>query len=32
MGKHPPNLTVKELLRSQPLDWGEQKQKILGQP
>jgi hypothetical protein len=32
MGKHRLNLTVKELLRSLPLDWREQKQKILGQP
>jgi ParB-like chromosome segregation protein Spo0J len=31
-GKHRPNLTVKELLRSLPLDWREQRQKILGQP
>jgi site-specific DNA recombinase len=32
MGKPRLNLTVKELLRTLPLDWREQKQKILGQP
>jgi site-specific DNA recombinase len=31
IGKHRPNLTVNELLRSLPLDWREQRQKILGQ-
>jgi len=30
MGKHRPNLTVKELLRNVPLNWREQGQKILG--
>jgi site-specific DNA recombinase len=31
-GKQQPNLTVKQLLHRLPLDWREQKDKILGQP
>jgi site-specific DNA recombinase len=30
-GEHRPNLTVIQMLHSLPLDWREQKQKILGQ-
>jgi hypothetical protein len=30
-GKHQPNLTVKQLLHRLPLDWREQKDKLLGQ-
>jgi hypothetical protein len=31
-GKQQPNLTLKQLLHRLPLDWSEQKDKILGQP
>jgi ParB-like chromosome segregation protein Spo0J len=31
VGKHRPNLTLKEILRGVPLDWREQEKRILRQ-
>jgi hypothetical protein len=31
-GEHPPNLTLKEILQSVPLNWREQEQRILRSP